>query len=79
MMTAGVGVREDRDRELARDGWTRRFVGGPPRLQEMADLYRELGHDVLLDPMNPGELARECGKCTLALALFRVVYTRSAP
>lgn len=74
----GVGgpLRERRDAELAREGWTRRFVGAPPRLQEMADLYGELGHQVLLDPVRPGELDRECGECTLALTLFRVIYTR---
>ena len=71
-------VRERRDAELAREGWTRRFVGGPPRLKEVAETYRTLGREVLLDPMRPGELDRECGECTLALSLFRVVYTREA-
>ncbi len=62
--------------ELIADGWTRRFVGGPPRLQEMVELYRSLGYDVCLEPQAPEELRAECEDCTLALTLFRVVYTR---
>lgn len=69
-------VRERRDAELAREGWVRRFIGGPPRLREMTELYESLGHEVLLDPLKPGELDTECGECVLALQLFRVVYTR---
>lgn len=73
----GGPVRERRDTELAGEGWVRRFVGGPPRLLEMTELYESLGHEVLLDPLTPGELGRRCGDCALALELFRVVYTRS--
>lgn len=68
--------RARRDAELAREGWVRRFVGGPPRLGEVKELYESLGREVLLDPLEPEELARECGECGLALQLFRVVYTR---
>ena len=60
------------------EGWTRRFTGSPPRLTELVDLYEELGQDVLLDPVLPGELARECDGCTLALSVFKVIYTRRA-
>lgn len=65
-----------RDDELARGGWTRRFVGSPPRLDEAVQLYRELGLEVHLEPLTPEDLAEECGDCRLALALFRAVYTR---
>lgn len=69
-------VRRRRDAELAVDGWTRRFTGSPPRLGELKDLYETTGQDVLLDDVLPGELAAECEGCTLALALFKVIYTR---
>jgi hypothetical protein len=69
-------VRRARDDELARDGWTRRFTGSPPRLVELKELYETTGQEVLLDPVLPGELARECEGCTLALSLFKVIYTR---
>ena len=67
---------EEKDRELARSGWIRRFVGGPPRLGELRELYESLGHEVRLERLSPEELAEECRDCRLALELFRVVYTR---
>lgn len=66
----------EKDAELAREGWSRRFVGGPPRLREVRELYESLGHEVRLETLSPEELAEECGDCRLALELFRVVYTR---
>ncbi|UCG75861.1 MAG: hypothetical protein JSV95_00560 [Gemmatimonadota bacterium] len=66
----------ERDEELAREGWIRRFVGGPPRLHEVRELYESLGQEVRLETLSPEELAEECGDCRLALELFRVVYTR---
>ncbi|MEJ2343436.1 MAG: hypothetical protein P8Y10_14710 [Gemmatimonadales bacterium] len=67
---------EQKDAELAREGWIRRFVGGPPRLLEIREVYETLGHEVRLETLSPEELAEECGDCRLALELFRVVYTR---
>jgi hypothetical protein len=69
-------VRRRRDEELAGEGWARRFTGSPPRLVELKELYETTGQEVLLDPVLPGELARECEGCTLALSLFKVIYTR---
>lgn len=69
-------VRRARDADLASEGWIRRFTGSPPRLGELKDLYEATGRDVLLDDVLPGELAAECEGCTLALALFKVIYTR---
>jgi hypothetical protein len=64
------------EEELIREGWARRFVGGPPRLQEMVELYNSLGYEVWLEPQAPEEFRDECEDCTLALIFFRVVYTR---
>jgi len=69
-------VRRRRDEELAAADWTRRFTGSPPRLVEIKELYEATGQDVLLDDVLPGELAEECEGCTLAIALFKVIYTR---
>ena len=69
-------VRRARDGELAADGWVRRFTGSPPRLGELTELYEATGQEVLQDDVLPGELATECEGCTLALALFKVIYTR---
>ena len=69
-------ARRRRDEELRREGWIRKFTGSPPRLVETRELYESLGLEVLLDPLVPGELADECEGCTLALTMFRVIYTR---
>lgn len=66
----------EKDEELARHGWIRRFVGAAPRLQEVRELYESLGLEVRFETLSPDELAEECGDCALALALFRVIYTR---
>lgn len=58
------------------DGWVRRFVGAPPRLDEMVELYRRLGHEVRLERPDPAELGDGCEECAVATALFRVIYTR---
>lgn len=65
-----------REAELLRQGWTRRFVAGPPRLTEAIEIYRSLGFAVHLEHPQPEELAKECETCQAALGLFRVVYTR---
>ncbi len=74
---AQSAVRQERDQELAGPGWTRRFTAAPPRLNELRELYATLGYEVMLDPLLPGELADECEGCTLALSLFRMIYTRA--
>lgn len=71
-----VTARTKSEAELIQEGWTRRFVGAPPRLREMVDLYESLGYEVHLGPVPPEELKDECQGCTLAVTLFRVVYTR---
>lgn len=66
----------ERDRRLARDGWVRRFVVGPPRRQEMTELYEALGHEVRLERPEEEELAGACRGCALPMELFRILYTR---
>ena len=72
----GLTPRTKSEAELFAEGWTRRFVGGPPRLQEMIQMYQELGFEVWLEPQATEEFEDECADCTLALMLFRVIYTR---
>ncbi len=76
-LAALVKPRTRSEQELIAEGWTRRFVGGPPRLQEMIELYKSLGYQVWLEPQELEEFRDECEDCLLALALFRVVYTRA--
>jgi len=44
---------------LKREGWTRQFVAGEPRLSEAVALYKESGFEVLLEPLPSGDEA-EC-------------------
>lgn len=69
-------VPAERRAELSRDGWQRRFVAAPPRLEEAVELYRALGLEVHLEPLLPSELDPRCAGCSLALYVFRAVYTR---
>lgn len=69
----------ERGAELLEQGWTRRFVAGPPRLSETVELYRSLGFEVHLEQPRPEELGKQCEGCQAALGLSRVVYTRPAP
>ncbi len=57
-------------------GWTYRFVADGARAEEHAASYRELGFEVVLDPV--GEAVKpECRECRLVAALrFRAIYTR---
>jgi hypothetical protein len=70
------GAALERDLRLAREGWRRRFVGGPPRLTELVELYASLGKEVHLEPLDDDDLADTCAGCRVALSLFRIVYTR---
>jgi hypothetical protein len=67
-----------RAQELARDGWVRRFVAAPPRLDEMIMLYRSLGLEVTAEPLDQREIDADCAGCFTAAAASRVIFTRSA-
>ncbi|HEX6135907.1 MAG TPA: hypothetical protein VFZ24_18180 [Longimicrobiales bacterium] len=65
--------------ELERAGWTRRFAAAPPRLDEMIELYRSLGLEVRLEPVDPATLDADCAGCFAAAAATRIIYTRGLP
>ncbi len=65
-----------RDAALEALGWERRFTEGAARLRESVALYESLGWEVRTEPLAAAELADECHDCTLALALFRILYVR---
>jgi hypothetical protein len=68
-----------RDLCLARDGWARRSVAGPPRLQELVDMYRQAGFEVRLEPVSADDLAPQCADCSMAHASSHMIYTRQQP
>lgn len=63
--------------KLLSQGWDRRFMVGPDRVDETNQLYRELGYEVLNEPVIPSELNEICKACqTLACSDYVVIYTR---
>jgi hypothetical protein len=66
----------DAHADLVAGGWTRRFMAAGSRAAESALLYESLGFEVHLEPPGLEDLREECGDCRLALATFRVLYTR---
>jgi hypothetical protein len=71
------GGLEAADPALVAEGWERRFVTEGRRAEEFGELYRQLGLEVRLEPVNPSHLPDDCGDCRLITLLqFRAVYTR---
>ena len=66
-----------REEELIRDGWTRQTTYDEPRLSEIAEMYRELGLEVHLEPLQP-QSEPQCTECMLLTPeRFKTVYTRA--
>jgi hypothetical protein len=64
-----------REKQLKKEGWEKRFTIDEPRLSEMLEQYRELGFEVLLEPV---DLSSE--ECTSCIAVdpkrYKTIYTR---
>ncbi|OGF22408.1 MAG: hypothetical protein A2V63_10090 [Candidatus Eisenbacteria bacterium RBG_19FT_COMBO_70_11] len=59
------------------EGWERRFVADGARAEEMIALYRELGFEVVADPIRPDHIGDQCESCQLLIRLqFKMIYTR---
>ena len=67
-----------RDDGMERNGWTRRFVVVRDRASEFVEMYRAMGYEVRLEPLDPEQLpASECGDCVqVTCAGCVVIYTR---
>ena len=63
-----------REEELKIQGWEKRFTIDEPRLSEMVEQYKELGFEVLLEPV---DLSSE--ECTSCIAVdpkrYKTIYT----
>ena len=75
----------NREEELIAAGWERRFIACEPRLSEMVDTYKEIGFEVLLEPLPAKEEmdSRSCEEndCTVCFDAdrerYKVIYTRA--
>ena len=64
-----------REDDLKKEGWEKRFTIDEPRLSEMAEQYKELGFEVLLEPVDPS--SEECTVCINSSPdRYRTLYTR---
>jgi hypothetical protein len=71
-----VGTRPDPKR-LA-EGWEHRFVATGERVEEMVALYRELGFEVVADPVHREGMDDGCLTCFSGGLEYRAIYTRRA-
>jgi hypothetical protein len=68
-----------RQAELARLGWKRQATYDEPRLSEMADIYREIGLEVHLEPFHPDQ-EPGCTDCMASMPeRYKTIYTRKKP
>lgn len=78
-----------REDALIKVGWERRFIACEPRLSEMAEMYKEIGLEVHLEPLPAkeeleGEGTESCADkgCTACFDAdserYRIIFTRSA-
>ncbi len=64
-----------REEELKKEGWEKRFTMEESRLLEMAEQYRELGFEVLIEPVDLS--SEECLSCLAANPKrYKTLYTR---
>lgn len=68
------GTRVDPERLAA--GWELRFVATGERVHEMVDLYRELGFEVVADPVYRVGMEEGCETCFTQGLEYRAIYTR---
>ena len=68
-----------RQEELAHQGWQRQATYDEPRLSEMAEMYKDIGMEVHLEPFNLDE-APGCSGCMVATPeRYKTIYTRKKP
>jgi hypothetical protein len=64
-----------REEELKKEGWEKRFTTDEPRLSEILGQYKELGFEVLLEPVDTS--SEECTTCITAFSdRYKTIYTR---
>ena len=67
--------RKRAEEELKKEGWEKRFTIDEPRLSEMVEQYKELGFEVLLEPVDTS--SEECTTCITAFHdRYKTIYTR---
>ena len=74
-MTVQIGSAMPVD-PLVLEGWERQNALDEPRLSEVADMYREIGFEVRIEPFDPDKESG-CTECMKASAeKYKTIYTR---
>ncbi len=68
-----------RDIELMAAGWDRRFEADISRVDELVEMYTELGYEVTTSEIVPDDFGADCAGCAIAESCKRyvVIYTRT--
>lgn len=72
----------EKEKKLLEEGWEKRIIACEPKLSEIAELYREIGFDVLIIPLSE-VMDESCSDddCTCCYESdkekYSVIYTRS--
>ena len=65
-----------RKEQLLKEGWKIQTTYDEPRLSEIVEMYREIGHEVHLEPFVPEE-SPGCSECMkLNPEKYQTIYTR---
>ena len=65
------------DPALVAEGWERRFTADVQRVQEVTELYSQLGYEVRAEPVRAEGLKDDCEDChALIISKFKTIYTR---
>jgi hypothetical protein len=64
-----------REEELKNEGWEKRFTMDEPRLSEAVEQYKEIGFEVLIEPVDTS--SEKCTSCiTVFSDRYKTIYTR---
>jgi hypothetical protein len=65
------------DPALVAEGWERRFTTDAERIEEVTQLYAQLGYEVRAESVEPAESNEGCEDChSLSHSRFKTIYTR---
>ena len=68
------------DQALLEDGWERRFLAAPDRMEEAIELYRSLGLEIRAEPLGPSDFGSDCQDCASDVCdSYVLIYTRKPP
>lgn len=65
------------DAALIAQGWVRRHLVGPDRVDESIENYRSMGYEVKAQPVTPEDFADQCKECaSIICQSYILIYTR---